>query len=285
MANRTKSEGDAGEFPASDYAYVPDAEKPSTWKLRLTATPGGKPDARIVGAACAALGHGFRGQKVAIPPQDLPAVKAKVRAAWKKANPDKPTDEMPEAIAEDVSRQLSVVSCNGQRTTATDRSGNVLQEYCDNAGRTLKVNRETSTIPGVKLLGTVSAKGREYPPAVIQQAMPLYEGRAVNVDHVDPDTRRSYRDRIGLVQKVELREDGLYGTLNSTRKHVLAEQLIWDAENAPQNVGFCHDARGPSKLKGGSVVVESIDRVLSVDLVANPATTSTAVRGRLSSRA
>ena len=42
---------DGEVFPASDYAYVPDPEKPSTWKLRLTSTPGGKPDSRIVGAA------------------------------------------------------------------------------------------------------------------------------------------------------------------------------------------------------------------------------------------
>ena len=64
MADATKSEGDAGKFPASDYAYAPDPKSPSTWKLRLTATPGGKPDSSIVGAACAALGKGFRGNKV-----------------------------------------------------------------------------------------------------------------------------------------------------------------------------------------------------------------------------
>ena len=88
------------EFPASDYAYVPDPEKPSTWKLRLTSKPGGKPDPKIVGAAVAALGKGFRGKKVQIPEDDLPKVKAKVRAAWKKANPDKGADEMPDVIKE-----------------------------------------------------------------------------------------------------------------------------------------------------------------------------------------
>jgi hypothetical protein len=261
----TKREADGKDYFASDYAYAP-SDNASQWKLRLTATPGGRPDAGIVGAACAALGKGFRGQKVQIPAKDLPAVKAKVRAAWKKANPDKKADEMPDAIAESADSRES--------TTPGDSAGNVLQEYADNRGQVLKVNRESSTIPGVKLLGTVSAKGREYPPAVIRQAIPLYEGRAVNVDHVEPGGRRSYRDRIGCLKNVQLREDGLYGTLHFNPKHVLAEQLIWDAENAPQNVGFSHDARGPSKLKGGRQVVESIDKVLSVDLVANPATTS-----------
>lgn len=93
----TKTE-DGVSFPAAAYAYVPDPETPSTWKLRLWATPSGGPDARIVGAAVAALGKGFRGQKVEIPVADLPAVKAKVRAAWKKANPDRDDSEMPEVI-------------------------------------------------------------------------------------------------------------------------------------------------------------------------------------------
>lgn len=89
-----KTEG--GEvFPASDYAYVPDPEKPSTWKLRLTSTPGGKPDSRIVGAALAALGPGYRGNKVEIPEADLAGVKSKVRAAWKELHPDQ---EIPQVL-------------------------------------------------------------------------------------------------------------------------------------------------------------------------------------------
>lgn len=150
---------------------------------------------------------------------------------------------------------------------------NLLQEYSDNRGVKLAVDRTAGVIPGVKLLGAVSARGREYPRDVMQKAMPLYEGVCVNVDHVDPGERRSLRDRIGVIKNVALREDGLYGDFHFNPKHALAEQVAWDAENAPQKLGFSHDARGPSKVRGGKVVVESIDKVLSVDLVANPATT------------
>lgn len=86
---------DGKVFPASDYAYVPDPEKSSTWKLRLTSTPGGKPDTQIVGAALAALGPGFRGNKVEIPEADLAGVKNKVRAAWKELHPDQ---EIPQVL-------------------------------------------------------------------------------------------------------------------------------------------------------------------------------------------
>ena len=99
LLETTKSEDD-GDFPAAAYAYVPDASSPSTWKLRLWAKPSGGPDARIVGDAIAALGKGYRGERVEIPARDLPAVKAKVRAAWKKANPDKESKDMPSVIAD-----------------------------------------------------------------------------------------------------------------------------------------------------------------------------------------
>ena len=101
----TKTEGGA-DFPAAAYAYVPDPEQPSTWKLRLWETPDGGPTARQVGMAVAALGAGgFRGQKVQIPAADLAAVTAKVRAAWRKVNPDAAPADMPAAIkgAEDPS--------------------------------------------------------------------------------------------------------------------------------------------------------------------------------------
>lgn len=95
MAEDTKTEAGKAYFK-SDYAYTPGG--PSTWKLRLTSVPGGDADPAIVGAAIAALGKGFRGQQVDIPADALPAVKAKMRAAWKKANPDKNPADMPDAV-------------------------------------------------------------------------------------------------------------------------------------------------------------------------------------------
>lgn len=84
----TKKEGDE-TLSASAYAYVPDASKPSTWKLRID-------DANHTRAAVAALGEGFRGNKVSIPESDLPAVKRKVKAAYKKFFPD--AEELPSIL-------------------------------------------------------------------------------------------------------------------------------------------------------------------------------------------
>jgi hypothetical protein len=56
-------------------------------------------DAAHVGGAIAAIGKGYRGQKVDIPEADMPGVKKKIRAAWKKFHPDLADADMPEVIA------------------------------------------------------------------------------------------------------------------------------------------------------------------------------------------
>lgn len=78
---KTKKEGEE-TLNANDYAYTPDKEKSSTWKLRID-------DANHTRAAVAALGKGFRGQKVEIPSKDREAVVKKVKAAYKKFYPEK----------------------------------------------------------------------------------------------------------------------------------------------------------------------------------------------------
>lgn len=94
---KCKKEGDAGCFEKGDYAYTP-GDSPFTWKIRLTSKPGGDPDATTVGAAIAALGKGFRGNKADIPDEAKAGVMERVRQAWRKANPDKKDDDMPDAI-------------------------------------------------------------------------------------------------------------------------------------------------------------------------------------------
>lgn len=89
---------DGKTFTAADFAYVPDPAQPSTWKLRLTSEPGANPDPGIVAAAVAALGEGFRGNKVEIPDSDRPAVLDKVKQAWLNANSDKTEADLPEVL-------------------------------------------------------------------------------------------------------------------------------------------------------------------------------------------
>jgi hypothetical protein len=151
-----------------------------------------------------------------------------------------------------------------------------LQEFVDSRGVRMRVDRQKGVIRGVKILGVESRNGRMYLPETLAEASPLYEETKVNVNHPkgNPAGARDYQDRIGVLRKVVVRSaEGLFADFHFNPKHALAEQLIWDAEHMPQNVGFSHNVQARTVRRGDRVVVEAITKVQSVDLVADPATT------------
>ena len=153
----------------------------------------------------------------------------------------------------------------------------LLQEFVDSGSQRLRVDRGAGVIRGVKLLGLASRNGRRYREAALTAAVSLYEGAKVNINHPKghPLSPRDYQDRLGVVRGVEFRTgEGLFGDLHFNPKHALSEQLVWDAEHAPQNVGMSHNVLARTTRSGEGTVVEAITKVQSIDLVADPATTS-----------
>lgn len=152
---------------------------------------------------------------------------------------------------------------------------NVL-EFCDLSSPQRKIDKENGVVSGVKILGVKSRNNRVYPLETLRAAAPLYENAKVNVNHPDgsPTESRKYQDRVGSIKNVTLQENGLYGDFHFNPKHPLAEQMLWDAEKAPENFGFSHNVEAVVRLENGAQIVDKIVRVRSVDLVADPATTS-----------
>lgn len=98
LLKATKRE-DGEDFPAQAFAYVPDPESPSTWKLRLWDSLDQRETAAQVGRAVAALGPGgFRGNPVEIPAADLGGVKRRVLQAWLKTHADMTRDDAPAVL-------------------------------------------------------------------------------------------------------------------------------------------------------------------------------------------
>lgn len=152
----------------------------------------------------------------------------------------------------------------------------LLQEFVDSRGVTMRVDRSLGVLRGVKLIGLESRNGRRYRESALEQAKSLYEESKVNVNHPKdgPLAPRDYQDRLGVIRGVVLRSgEGLFGDLHFNPKHPLAEQLAWDAEHNPRNVGFSHNVLARLSHEGEMTVVEEITRVQSVDLVADPAAT------------
>ena len=159
---------------------------------------------------------------------------------------------------------------------ASENTIQTIREVVDWQAVGLRVDRQAGLIRGVKILGLRSRNGRVYLPQALEEAVPLYESAKVNINHTPTPAPapRDYRDRLGVVRQVVFRpEEGLFADLCFNPKHPLAEQLAWDAEHCPENVGLSHHVEARLSRRDGQNVVEAILRVHSVDVVADPATT------------
>ena len=76
---------DGGEkYPSVAYLYVPDPNKPSTWKIRIWETPEKEVTIAQLGRATIAISKGFRGKKAKIPSDAVIEVKSKLESLYKK---------------------------------------------------------------------------------------------------------------------------------------------------------------------------------------------------------
>ncbi len=152
-----------------------------------------------------------------------------------------------------------------------------LQEYADARGAPLRVDRTRAVIQGVKILGLdvaqrphVSARGAGGGEGAVRRREGECEssqGRTAGAARLSgPHGRDPRRGSCGS-------DEGLFGDFYFNPKHALAEQLLWDAEHAAENVGFSHNVEARTARRGERTVVEAILKVQSVDLVADPATT------------
>jgi hypothetical protein len=171
-----------------------------------------------------------------------------------------------------------------EHTAVGDLEGLIQEVTATNAGRKLVVDREKAEIHDVKIVGIVSANGgRQYPVDMLRRHKHLYEGAKCYVNHAtDLRKPRGYEELLGGFTGIYEKPDGLYAqTFSYKPKHPLAESVIWDAEHGTFSGGFSHMVKG--KQRGA--LVEAIENVFSVDLVADGATTKNLGESRVLSEA
>ena len=145
----------------------------------------------------------------------------------------------------------------------------------------LHVDRSQSVVKNVKIIGFESANGRTYTADALKEAISMYEGVNVNIDHPEgsPDEQRSAWDRIGFLRNVHFVDGkGLYGDLHLLPSHPFTERILEAAEKMPQIYGLSHNARGEGyeDKKTGKFIVNKVAEVRHVDLVADPVASTTA---------
>jgi len=153
----------------------------------------------------------------------------------------------------------------------------------------LKIDREAGVIFGVRALGAESrnthgergVEATEYAESAHDDAIQLYEGLAVHIDHnLDSKTKnRSANDAFGVTRNCHKEKDELnrtitVGDLHYYRTHPLAERVLEDVERRIGNYGLSHNAvssRERVDLGRKRLVIEGLASAKSIDLVFRPA--------------
>src|SRR5262245_16677311 len=152
----------------------------------------------------------------------------------------------------------------------------LLLEYVSQASSGLSVDAEAGVVKNVRVLGLLSQNGRRYLREAVAAALPLYQGRAVNTDHpARANEATGLARRIGWLENVRQEADGgLRGDLHLLLSDPMSAKVLEAARRRPQLMGLSHNARGRSRREDGREIVEAIEAVESVDLVADPASVS-----------
>jgi len=139
----------------------------------------------------------------------------------------------------------------------------------------VSVDKSAMTLRNVALCGLVSKNNRTYTREALQSGASKYEGVRVYLDHPSKESERqgwrSVRDLAGKIENA--RFDGskvrgdivLLGNEGGKLTFELANQM-------PEIAGMSHNAFGKYRREDGQEIVESIERVVSVDVVTEPAT-------------
>lgn len=140
------------------------------------------------------------------------------------------------------------------------------------------IDEEKLIISNVKMLGSKSANGRDYPESTQKDALPLFEGSKAYLNHPmkkDMEEPRRVQDMIGEYKNVHITNGEMYGDLHLLDKPLVHEEVMPVAQKDKSHlVGNSIVARAQmSKQKDGRMLVEKILAARSVDLVAEPATT------------
>lgn len=140
-----------------------------------------------------------------------------------------------------------------------------------------KVDRDAGVIYGVRMGGLQSKNNREYTESAYRKATKLYEGKPCNVNHSKGEVLAE--NRFGSWQNVRyesLPTPGPVGDLHFLKSHPMADRVCEAAERPELSTAFgmSHTACAGKTRPGnsGRLIVEEIEDVSSVDLVADPAT-------------
>lgn len=139
------------------------------------------------------------------------------------------------------------------------------------------VDAEAKTLRNVVLCGRESKNGYVYPPTCFkdnQHVVALYENKPVCIDHnTENPVVRGLRDVAGFIKNVRLENGRPVGDIELESAIDCGVDLLGLAQRKRKGIGMSHVAK--CKMSKDKRTVELVEQVVTVDVVVNPATTST----------
>lgn len=137
-----------------------------------------------------------------------------------------------------------------------------------------QIDEDKGILYDLAVLGPESANGRDYPESTQRALLPLLEGRQAFADHHRKGDDPSVYHVLGVWRECRVESGKTRGNFHYFKSHPLAPRLVEAARRPELNnaLGFSINARGRTRFEGGRQIVEGIEKVISVDCVAQPAT-------------
>jgi len=141
-----------------------------------------------------------------------------------------------------------------------------------------KFNKEKKVIEHVALLSSISKNKRRYLDPALDQAVVLLEGCKSFMNHQVKDKRgetRDVMDLIGIYHNTVREGNRVFGDLHLVGDDSPEEKkIVGIAENMPEVAGNSIVAQGRYHREDGWDLIEEFTKMDSVDIVTDPATTS-----------
>lgn len=247
---------DGVQFPSEAFAYVPDPEKSSEWKLRLwESLERGITKVQLKKVAAYLSEGGYAGQHIMIPKESLPAVKRKIRAEYRKL--DVKDEDIPKWVKETEMRTLVIGNALLQEVTAKGIAKIIIIS------------------PGFN-----SSKDRYYPAEMLARDFAVFEGVKMYADHPTSEEdklrpERSIRDWVATLKNVHVNEKGeVIGEAVVIEPWMQAKLASLRDKNMLSEMGISINAIGTAtkgEIEGIKTnIIEQMVRARSVDFVTEP---------------
>ena len=139
------------------------------------------------------------------------------------------------------------------------------------------IDDEAKFIRNVVLCGNESKNGYSYPATCfksLDHVVSLYEGRPVCINHnLNNPGVRDVRDIAGFIRNVRFEAGKPMGDIEVESAIDCGVDLMALAKKGRRGIGMSHTAR--CKMSRDKKTVELVEAVITVDVVVNPATTTT----------